>query len=479
MQSFGFFAFGWIAFAPLLLAAGDIASARARFFYGWAAGFLCFAFHNWWMLPTIAKAGVMIGASPILSGALGVLAVVSVAMIHGLSVAIVAAMWNPRAPLFIRAPLLLPLIVALFWWLFEWVRSAGELAHSWGAPAFSQWSDAAFLQSAFLLGQHGLSALCVWFAACLALWLRWEYSARAPILWRVPVALFLILHCWGAWRIWQYDQKSHDNLRVLLVATNVSSLDKNRDGESHFEAAWKATQNYFHNPREPESHRPTPDLIAWPETTVALGQVAGGQEQQSALENLTRDLQTPIVVGAQTFGRGGVLSQASLSNAAVLFSPDGNKQSSGKMRVVPFGERAPLQKWLPFLAMFAPRPPVMAATQTAPLTLTARTGQQFRIGTLICFESCFEFPAQNLAAQGAGVLLVLTNDEWLTGTNAPWEHAAMSAVRAAQSGVPTVQCANGGYSLGTDARGRFLNSPSFAPSQALLLDVPVEALKIE
>ena len=101
--------------------------------------------------------------------------------------------------------------------------------------------EAAFLQSAYLLGQHGLSALCVWFAASLALWLRWEYSARAPLLWRAPVAVFLLLHVWGAWRIWQYDQAAHARLGVLLVATNISSLDKNRDGQSHFSAAWNAT----------------------------------------------------------------------------------------------------------------------------------------------------------------------------------------------------------------------------------------------
>jgi apolipoprotein N-acyltransferase len=471
MQRFGLFALGWIAFVPLLLAAGEIPSRRARFFYGWAAGALCFALHNWWMLPTIARAGGVIGATPVVGAMLGVLAVVLVAIIHGAGVAVVAALWNPRAPFYKRAPLALPLCVAAWWWLFEWLRSAGELAHSWGAPAFSQWRDAALLQSTFVIGQHGLSALCVWFAACLALWLRREYSACAPLLWRAPVAVFLILHVWGAWRLQQYDQTSHEKLRVLLVATNVSSLEKNREGESHFSAAERATQSYFYNRQSSTGNRQSADLIAWPETTVALGHVAGGEQQQRALESLSRELQTPIVVGAQTFGRGGILSQASLSNAAVLFAPDGSSQRSGKMRVVPFGERAPLQKWLPFLSVFAPNPPVLPATQVAPLAVATRGGI-LQVGTLICFESCFERPAQTLVERGAGVLLVLTNDEWLAGTTAPWEHAAMSAVRAAESGVPVAQCANGGYVLGTDARGRFLSPPQFAPARALLMEIP-------
>jgi apolipoprotein N-acyltransferase len=473
MQRIGFFALGWIAFVPLLLAAGEISSLRSRFFYGWAAGVLCLALHNWWMLPTITKAAGVIGASSAAGALLGVLAVTLTAIIHGAAVAAMAALWNPRARYFRRLPLLLPLCVAAWWWLFEWGRAAGELAHSWGAPAFSQWRDAALLQSAFVFGQHGLSALCVWFAASLALWLRREYSARTPLLWRVPVAVFLVLHIWGAWRIRQYDQAPHEKLRVLLVATNVSSLNKNRNGETHFSAAWRATENYFQNSNLQNSNFQKPDVIAWPETTVALGHVTGGAQQRRILETLSRNLETPIVVGAQTFGRGGVLSQASLSNAAVAFAPDGSTQSSGKVRVVPFGERAPFQKWLPFLSAFAARPPVVPATQIAPLTISTRRGL-LKLGTLICFESCFEHPAQTLVAQGAGVLLVLTNDEWLAGTTAPWEHAAMSAVRAAQSGTPVAQCANGGYALGTDARGRFLYSPQFAPAQALLVEIPLD-----
>jgi apolipoprotein N-acyltransferase len=68
---------------------------------------------------------------------------------------------------------------------------------------------------------------------------------------------------------------------------------------------------------------------------------------------------------------------------------------------------------------------------------------------------------------GAQALINLTNDEWFSGTNAPWEHAAMAAVRAAENGVPVAQAANAGYSFVIDARGRFVMRSEFGKAQAI------------
>ncbi len=51
---------------------------------------------------------------------------------------------------------------------------------------------------------------------------------------------------------------------------------------------------------------------------------------------------------------------------------------------------------------------------------------------------------------------MLTNDEWAGGTSAPWEHAAMAALRAVENDAPVAQAANGGHSFAVDRRGRFM-----------------------
>jgi apolipoprotein N-acyltransferase len=123
------------------------------------------------------------------------------------------------------------------------------------------------------------------------------------------------------------------------------------------------------------------------------------------------------------------------------------------MRVVPFGERAPFSEYaaLRWLNQLAPEPPIEPATSVKPLKLN-----DINLGTLICFESCFSTPAKILKAQGARVLFVLTNDEWFAGTTAPWEHAAMSTLRAVENDISVAQSANGGYVFAIDARGRFI-----------------------
>lgn len=466
MTQWGLFAFGWIAFVPFLFVAGDVSPARSRFLYGWGTGLLCYAFHNWWLLPTVTKAGSVIGVSPVVGALLGALSVLLIAAVHGLGLGALAWLWNPRAPLFRNLPLLLPICCALLWWVFEWLRSYGVLGHAWGAPAFSQWSDVALLQSTYFLGQFGLSALCIWFSACLALWLYPENTARAPAMWRIPLLVFAVLHVWGVWRIQRYERMPHTPTPIALVATNVASLAKKREGgESHFATAWRLSQEKL----SAQSAQPNrPHLIVWPETTLTLGAAPTAAQQREAAESLSQSLAIPILAGAQTFGNDGTMT-----NDAVMIESGQLTQRSGKTRVVPFGERAPFSDSLPFLALLAPRPPVTPAQNAMTLEVKRPDGTAWRVGTVICFESAFPRPARSLVEDGAQALFVLTNDEWFAGTTAPWEHAAMCALRAAQNQTPVVQVANGGYAVMTDGVGRFISIEKSDVSKVVTGTIPI------
>jgi apolipoprotein N-acyltransferase len=187
-----------------------------------------------------------------------------------------------------------------------------------------------------------------------------------------------------------------------------------------------------------------------------------------AVEALSRNLQTPVLSGMHSW-RG----RDQLRNEAVLVEPGGKKYGSAKQRLVPFGERAPWSEALPFLRRLAPSPAVSPGTGVNPLPLaisgtaasgtassgTAASGTKIataKLGTVVCFESCFRYPARALRRSGAQMLFVLTNDEWFHGTNAPWEHAAMLTVRAVENSVSLAQAANGGYTFAVDPRGRFM-----------------------
>ncbi len=419
----------------------------------------------------------MIGVSMFIGFFLGIIGVILIGIIHGFMIALIAWSWN-SAVSSTRFPLWLwPLLTAAMWTSLDWLRCTSPLAHSWGALAYTQWRDVALLQTASFAGQHGLTFVCIWCAASLALWLRTAAQRKSAILWRAPLFVLLVLHGWGAWRLHQADERPHQarQLRVLLVQTTASGSN----GQDAFAQAYELTaraarQNHY-------------DLVVWPETTFlvarqfttkekasdaassdtadaieySMGRDLGGLQAFQANE-LSRTLGTPILSGAAV-----PIANGARSNEALLFDGSEQVQSRAKNHLVPFGERAPWSETLPFLRALAPSPEVQAGSGTKPLWIAQREIGRTAVGSLICFESCFEEPSRGLQQHGARVLFVLTNDDWSSGTESPWQHAAMSAVRAVENGVPVAQVANGGYTFAVDRWGRFVVKSTFNAPQTL------------
>ena len=72
---------------------------------------------------------------------------------------------------------------------------------------------------------------------------------------------------------------------------------------------------------------------------------------------------------------------------------------------------------------------------------------------LICYEDVFPGLARANAAAGAEVLVNLTNNAWYGEGAAAYQHAAHSALRAAETRRPVVRCGNGGWSGWFDEYG--------------------------
>jgi apolipoprotein N-acyltransferase len=450
MQRAGLFPLGWIALAPLLWAVTPLAP-RERWRWSYAGGFVALALHNWWLVPTIARGAPAIGFPVAVGAILGVVGVALIALIHGFGFALVCLAWGPSRWERAGRIWVAPLLFGALWWAFENLRGVQPLCHLWGALAFSQWRDTALLQTASLVGQHGLSALCAWTAACLALWLR---RGEPSLLWP-PVLVLFALHVWGAVRL-QMNPLGQGGTRVLLVQTNVPSLRKSETIQdltrTPFYAAYRETDDFFNANTSAKFA-----LVLWPETSIAVTKESADAPaivqppegvEASVTRRLARDKGVTLVTGAQVKTLNG-----EAFNQAIAFAPGGGQSVSSKVRLVPFGERAPFGERLPFLTRFAPNPQVVAGSEQ-----TNRSGPP----VLLCFESCFPSPAREIALR-APYLLVLTNDEWFAGTSAPFEHAMMAVVRAAETGRPLAQVANGGHSFVVDRFGRCaLNSANFA-----------------
>jgi apolipoprotein N-acyltransferase len=436
--AFQIFPLGWIALAPFFYSLEDLPK-KQRFRVGYATGFVSFWLINWWLVPTITKGAPAIGASILLGFPLSVISVTFIAAIHAFQPALVALLWGGDARL-------RPLLVALAWAMGDYARTLTSLAHEWGALAFSQTSDLPFLQVAAVLGQHGITFFCAFFAACVALW--WKSRDKKWIV--APTLILLGLHIWGLVRLQIPDEGQP--LRVLVVQTAVSSLNKSGlvTGESPFIQAFRLTEEALKKENR-QGGKPF-DLIVWPETTTSLRRF-GSHYSGLDWETWRREgPKLPLLMGAQAYDE-----RNRSWNEAVLIAPDGTTQVRAKTRLVPFGERAPLVEFLPFLQIFAPSPMLEPGDGVKTFDLGGKT----TLDTQICFESCFP---QRVAGR---LLVMLTNDEWFSGTEAPRQHRAMATMRAVENGIPLVQSANGGYSFVVTRRGRVVMASQFGLPQTL------------
>jgi apolipoprotein N-acyltransferase len=149
-----------------------------------------------------------------------------------------------------------------------------------------------------------------------------------------------------------------------------------------------------------------------------------------------------------------------------------------KSKRVPFGEYLPLRALLgSFVAAIArgiapvdvspgPGPRVVA------LSIPGEGGDaEVSVGIPICYELLFPDLVRRFAADGAQVLFAITNDAWYGKTGAPHQFLAVTAVRAAESGVFAVRAANTGVSAVIDESGRVLQRTALFERDFLVADV--------
>jgi apolipoprotein N-acyltransferase len=98
-----------------------------------------------------------------------------------------------------------------------------------------------------------------------------------------------------------------------------------------------------------------------------------------------------------------------------------------------------------------------------------------RIGGYICYEAIFPGLVRRFTAQGAELLVNVTNDAWYGRTSAPYQHLAMAAFRAVENRRYMVRAANTGITDVVDPWGR-IHEPTTLFEQAVLVrEVPFVA----
>lgn len=445
--AFGLFPLGWLVTAFFFHTLKGL-PAKGRFRWGYAIGVASFALINWWLILTITRAAPAIGASAPVGFFLGLLSVGIIAFVFGLCPAVCAAVW--RETTWWRM-----LAAAAVWVGFDWLRAQGPIGNTWGILGYSQVLDLLLLK---LLPNHlWLSAFCVGVGGLMA-WSSPRYRTLPLYLAGLGIC---VAH--GVALIFPSQVDSARAGKVLIVQTTAATIGQRGSmGVTSFVQAYRLTKDAL-------AKGFTPDLIVWPETTVEFtGSAKAGYKGLDWVILSTQGFPTHILTGALVTGPDG-----QRRNEAVLISPNGQVSSYAKRRVVPFGERAPFTRYFPWLARFAPEPALEPGTNNLPLAFRSH-GTGFLLYPMICFESCFagnDWAPSGLKSKPQSSLnVVITNDQWFAGSEAPNQHRAMSIMRAVETGRTLIQSANGGPTFVAHPSGQVTAELPFGQAGTIEVD---------
>ncbi len=338
-----------------------------------------------------------------------------------------------RVPQYVGA-----LAAAVLWASMEYFQSNLFTGFGWGSLAYSQGKDIMLIQWAALGGTALVSAILVFFNALVGLLLAEKRLRVFRVL--AAVTVVVVSHGVGALLLDRPDHKAMP-LRVGLVQANFP-LEMKWDKEYTEEMVRNAAQKSRWLAQYEQV-----DLLVWPESLI-VEPLDRAPELLEIVSSLTRDSQCALFTGSLRLNE----ATGGYCNSGFLVDSTGTIVNYyDKVHLAPFGEYAPLREYFPLIETIVPIiGDVEPGDELKVLPLADR-----RFGPLICFEVLYPGLAEELRARGADFLVVITNLAWFGSSNAIPQELDIARIRAIETRLPVVHCANSGISGVFDPWGRF------------------------
>ena len=143
-------------------------------------------------------------------------------------------------------------------------------------------------------------------------------------------------------------------------------------------------------------------------------------------------------------------------NSVATVSPKGELIAQyDKMHLVPFGEYVPWS-WLFFFVEKISTG--VGDYRPGSRVVVSRLESGEKVGVFICYEAVVPDLVRRFVAEGAEVLVNITNDAWFGSSAAPHQHLLMARMRAVENRRYLLRAANSGISAVIDPLGRVLSS---------------------
>jgi len=347
---------------------------------------------------------------------------------------------------------------------FLWVATELLRVHTffqfpWCLLGYSQQPLAPVIQIASVTAVFGVSFVLVATSALVAMAIL---DARERRLWLIGLVT-LQGAVWGV-GAWMLARPLNETGRITvgLVQGGIRQEDKWQP-----ENAWSNVSRHLELTRD--AARRGARLVVWPESAVPF--LYDEEPELSALlQELVRRDALYVYFGNDDREPP---PHARIFVGAKLLAPDGEIAARyRKMHLVPFGEYVPLKPLFTFGGRVAAKVVQEVADFTPGTEAVNVSVEGHRVGGYICYEAIFPALVRRFPADGAELLVNITNDAWYGTTSAPYQHLAMAAFRAVENGRYMVRAANTGITAVVDPRGRILEQTKLFDRAVLVREVP-------
>ncbi len=383
-----------------------------------------------------------------------------------------------------------PVLFALVWTLYEYLKSIGFLAYPWGLAAYPFNELTLFTQIVDVTGVWGLTLVAVYANAAAAEVISpvaplrpataqssathssATHSSATHLV--VTAVLIVSIGLYGFARL-NTGIPVRTTLDLLLVQQNADAWNT-RDIARPLLITQQETESAL-----AEDER-QPDLIVWSETSLRYFYTEDSawyarNPPERPFQEFISDLPAPLMTGSPLENRD---DDFAIHNAVLLIDPDTRvRQWYGKQHLVPFAEIIPFWETEVVRRFFDSVVGIGGIWTPGPGTrlfsLTGPDGTQVEIATPICFEDAFAYLNRSFVLAGADLILNLTNNSWSRTNSAQTQHFVAARFRAIETRRGLVRSTNSGYTTIVDPWGRVVASRPMFVTTHLSATVPIYA----
>ena len=282
----------------------------------------------------------------------------------------------------------------------------------------------------------------------------WLKSNLIPLIIWALLAVASIIYGIFSLAYWE-DRTPSSTMRVACVQHNHDSW---KGGYNTYRSNFNNLKRYT-----TESLATDPDLVIWSETAFvpSVAWHTTYDAKGTVWEDI-HDLTIDFVEYAESIGvplltgnPKSVIADPSLPpydedgnknsveyNTVILFQDGEIKGEYIKQHLVPFTEHFPYEKQLPWLYNLLKSMDYNWWIPGTEPTVFELNGVHF--STPICYEDSFGVLNAEYVANGAEVIINMTNDNWSKKPSAEWQHAEIAAFRSVETGKAMVRGTNSG-----------------------------------